>query len=215
MEKALPFILVCFLALGCGFTKAARSGGNANAGNSSGNTALDAERSKKYYEIYEKRAELAVIPKKVQLVNEPYLKGKVVMLKTRKSQPPQVVNPSPVQDKYSPPPPPSDADQLNPIMANSMEEIGTIVLIQDELYEDGCSEVDKAIYESKDGKSFMGSAQVCELTIIDRSTDTVIFRKKFEGKLKDRAVASKERGYVLAKVEPKEIYDFLGTLPRR
>ena len=215
MTKGLPFLILCFFAIGCGLMKADRGGGNTNSGNSAQSEAADIERSKKYYEIYEKRAELAAVPKNVQLTEAPYLIGKVLILKTRKSQPPIVVNPYPVQDKYSPPPPPSDADQLNPIMASNIEEIGTTVLIEDDLYSDGCKEVNKAIYETKDGKSFMGSAQVCEVTIIDRAANAVIFRKKFEGKLKDREFASENRGYVLAKIDTKEIYDFLGSLPRR
>ena len=49
----------------------------------------------------------------------------------------------------------------------------------------------------------------------DRSTNAVIFRKKFEGKLKGKEYAREDDGYVLAKVETKDIYDFLGSLPRR
>ena len=215
MKNVVPFLVLCLFALGCGLVKNDRSGRNVNSANSGDNAAVEAERSKKFYEIYEKRAELGVAPKKVELTDQPYLIGKVLILKTRKSQPPDIVNPSPVQDKYSPPPPPSDADQLNPVMANNMDEIATIVLIQNELYDDGCEEVDKALYETEDGKPMIGSAQVCEVTIIDRSKNAVIFKKKFEGKLKERTVASKDRGYVLARVVPKEIYDFLGGLPRK
>jgi hypothetical protein len=212
VKNAVPFLVLCLFALACGQFKADRSGQNVNSGD---NAAAEAERSKKYFEIYEKRAELAEVPKKVELTDQPYLAGKVLILKTRKSQPPEVVNPSPVHDKYSPPPPPSDADQLHPVMANSIDEIATVVLVDNELYDDGCSEVDKGLYETEDGKPLLGSVQVCEVTIIDRAKNAVIFKKKFEGKLKERTVASKKRGYVLAKVEPKEIYDFLGSLPRR
>ena len=215
MNKSVPFLVLCLFAIGCGFSRADRSGENVNAVNAAENTASDVELSKKFSEIYEKRSELAVIPKKVQLTDQPYLEGKVLILKTRKSQPPDLVNRSPVKDKYSPPPPPSEADQLNSIMANGIDEIGTIILIENELYKDGCPEVDKAIYETKEGKPLMGAAQVCEVTIIDRSTNAVIFRKKFEGKLKDKEYAREDDGYVLAKVETKDIYDFLGSLPRR
>lgn len=151
----------------------------------------------------------------MQIAKEPYLKGKVLFLKTRKSQPPYVVNPTPVVDKYSPPPPPSEAEQLKDIMATSIDEIGTIVLIEDGLYDDGCKEVDKNLYKTETGKPVVGSAQVCEVTIIDRSIPAVIFTKKFEGVMKDKTVMREDKGYVLAKVETKDIYDFLATLPRR
>lgn len=209
----IPFLILCIVCIGCGLFKNDRS--NVNSNSTAANSAADSERSKKFYEIYEKRAELGSAPKTVQLTTEPYLKGKVLFLKTRKSQPPNIVNPPPVLDKYSPPPPPSDADQMKDILASSLDEIGTIVLIEDELYEDGCSEVDKSLYTTEGGKPVIGSAQVCEVTIIDRSIPAVIFKKKFEGKLKDKAVMREDRGYVLAKVETKEIYDFLASLPRK
>jgi hypothetical protein len=216
MNKALPFIVLGVFCLGCGFLKPDRSGVNGNTNQVAANAALDAERSKKFYEIYEKRAELGIAPKKVLLTDEPYLKGKVLFLKTRKSQPPIIVNESPVIDKYSMPPPPNeDTDPLKPIMAVNLDEIDTIVLIEDDLYEDGCKEVDKNVYESKDGKALIGAAQVCEVTIIDTSIPAVVFRKTFEGKLKEKEYARDDDTQVLARVERKEIYDFLANLPRK
>jgi hypothetical protein len=210
----LALILICLVGLGCGFLKNDRSGQNTNSAPAR-NEAADAERLKKFYEINDKRAELGKAPAKLQLSPEPYLKGKVLFLHTRSSQPPTVANVVPVQDKYSPPPGPMDSDVLKDVMATNLDEIGTIVLMEDELYEDGCKEVDKSLYKSGDGKYVIGSAQICEVTIIDRSIPAVVFKKKFEGKLQERESFRTDKGYVLAKVERKEIYDFLAGLPRR
>jgi hypothetical protein len=211
----LAFFLICLVGFGCGMLKNNRSGANANANQPAANAAAEAELSKKFYEIDSKRAELGTAPKTVQLTKEPYLKGKVLFLKTRKSQPPIVENPTPVVDKYSPPPPPSDLDQFKDIMAVTADDIGTIVLIENPIYEDGCKEVEKSLYQTEAGKPILGKAQVCEVTIIDRSIPAVIFTKKIEAQMRDKMAMRNDRGYVLARVDNKEIYDFIATLPRR
>ena len=209
----IPFLILLLVCLGCGIFKREKVGSNVNL--SSAKTTTDAELSKKYYELYEKRVEFATLPKKVELTSDPYLNGKVLFLKTRESQPPNLVNMSPVKDPYSPEPGPLDTDPLKDVMARGVDDVGTVVLIEDELYEDGCKEVEKSLYKSKDGKYLGGYTQVCEVTIIDRSIPAVIFKKKFEGTLRDKEYTPANKGYVLAKVDRKAIYDFLAALPRR
>ena len=211
----ISFFILCLVGIGCGLLKTDGGRQNSNSAPTSGNAISESERSKKFYEIYDKREELGKSPTKVQLATAPYLLGKVLFLSTRSSQPPTVINVSPIQDKYSPSPGPMDTDPLKDIMAESIDEIGTIVLIEDDLYSDGCKEVDKSLYKSSDGKYVIGSAQTCDVTIIDRSIPAVVFKKKFEGTLKDKEVFRTNKGYVLAKVDRKDIYNFLAGLPRR
>jgi hypothetical protein len=209
----IPFLILLVVCLGCGLFKREKVGSNVNL--SSANTASDAERSRKFFELHDKRVEFASIPTKVELTTEPYVKGKVLFLKTRDSQPPTVMNISQVKDPYSPEPGPLETDPLLDLMAQSPDDIGTVVLINDDLYEDGCKEVEKKLYKSEDGKYLNGYAQVCEVTIIDRSIPAVVFKKKFEGVLKPREYTPSNKGYVLAEVDRKEIYGFLAGLPRR
>jgi len=209
----IPFIILIFYCVGCGLFKPARS--SSNEPSPASNRAADSERLKKFSELEERKVELSTVPKEIRLTKEPYVTGKVLFLQTISSQPPMLMNTSQVPDPYSPPPGPLETDILIPMMATRVDEVGTVILIESDVHQDGCKEVEKKLYKTKDGKFFGGYVQVCELTIIDRSIPAVIFKRKFEGKLRDKEYAREDEGYILAKVERKDIYDFLASLPRR
>ncbi|MFN2513725.1 MAG: hypothetical protein ABR568_20180 [Pyrinomonadaceae bacterium] len=107
-------------------------------------------------------------------------------------------------------------DVIKEILAKGPEDVGTVVLVEDNTKEKGCKEVAKGNYRDPETGDLYGSyIEVCELTIIDQQIPAIIFRKKFEGKLDDKEYMRKGSGRILGRVDYAEVYSFLTGLPRR
>ena len=159
-----------------------------------------------------KSSEYLALPAKVQLTTEPYINKKIALFKTwQGSQGPD----QELQNYYASFNLPGE-EAINEALAKSPDDVGTIVLVEDNTKEKGCKEIPKGNYKDPEtGDIYGGYVEVCELTIIDHQIPAVIFRKKFEGKLDDKEYVRKDAGRILGRVDYAEVYKFLTGLPRK
>jgi hypothetical protein len=159
-----------------------------------------------------KSPEYVTLPDKVQLTQEPYINKKIALFKTwQGSRGPD----QELQNYFGAFINPGE-EVIKELLANSPDEVGTVVMVEDNSKERGCKEVPKGNYrDAETGDVYGGYVEVCELTIVDRQIPAVILRKKFEGKLDDREYIRKGSGKVVGRVDYGEVYSFLTSLPRR
>lgn len=139
------------------------------------------------------RLNLAKKPGKVELAQEPFLKGKVVMLgSTDGREPGYQAGPA-----------------LAGLEAETPEEVGTVILNE-------CRSTQKGVYRTTDAppRELPAIAIDCELSLIDRADQKIYFFKLFQGKLSDEASVSQVSNSV-ARGPEQEINAFLAGLPRR
>ncbi len=164
-------------------------------------TACDSRYSEeaKFDEIQKKLMavpDLTKIPASTQITNEPYLNGKIAVFQSlQKGDIPLTYFMQPsyyreMQDKY----------------ATTPEEVGTVALID-------CKVLQKGVYKTEDGKEYPAMVEDCNLTLIDRSKQAVIFKKAFE---KTPAQDRSTRGdFVVTQTSQDEILAFLKGLPKK
>lgn len=183
--KNLNFVLALLLliaaALGCGKSEEEKKA-----------DALKAERGPKFFKA---RFDLAKKPAKTALVQEPYIKGTVVVLTTTDGSEPI----------YAPYPP----MEFRSLEANSPEELGTVVLEE-------CKSTQKGVYRTQENppREVPAIAIDCEVSLIDHQAGVVYFTKRFEGKLNEQATISQTSNTV-SKGPNDEMNKWLGALPRR
>ena len=161
--------------------------------------------------LKEKSAEYMKLPL-VQLTKEPYINKKIALFKTWQGS----SGPDQELQNYFGAFIFTGEDVIKPLLAKSPDDVGTVVLVEDNTKERGCKEVSKGDYKDPEtGDLYGGYVEICELTIIDRQIPAIIFRKKFEGKLDDKEYLRKGAGRILGRVDYAEVYSFLTGLPRR
>jgi hypothetical protein len=152
-----------------------------------------------------RQKEFTVLPEKVQLTKEPYLKGKVAVYKTSSLE-------TVLWHGYLTP---DQEAKMKDLLAQTADEVGTVVWLADNSKKDACPEIKKSDYKVEGEARIRGAyVEVCEMTIIDITIPAVVFRKKFEGVLKDTEFVRKD-DYIRARVNDMQFYDFLSSLPRK
>ncbi len=140
-------------------------------------------------------ADLAKLPSKEQLTTAPYIKGKLVMVRQYPSGAYYV-------DAF-------DAGQLGDVYAQTPEEAQTVALTV-------CQRSQKGVYRTDENppRELPAFATDCDVTLIDRSIAAVIFKRRFEAKLGEKAGGISTTTEINAYPD-YEIRDFLKALPRK
>ncbi len=170
-----------FVLLGCGKTEEEKQ--------------RDKARQERPAKFAAARLDLARKPAKTALVNDPFIKGKVVVLESTDGAEPHYA--------YFPPPEFASLEAMTP------EEVGTVVLKE-------CRSTQKGVYRTTENppREVPAIAIDCDVSLIDRQAGAVYFVKRFEGKLSEQASISTTSNSV-AKGPTDEINKFLGALPKR
>lgn len=146
--------------------------------------------------------DFASLPRRTQLANPPYLKGKLIVLAhTAEDKIAQLRT-------YS---------YLSDINAGSPEEVTTVVLLNCRKVRAGTFVVYSTLQTIYDlnNKRIPGFTQFCDLTIIDRTIPAVIYKKTFQGKPPGTDVSlSNSDKEVLGNEPVEEIKTFLSGLNR-
>jgi hypothetical protein len=145
--------------------------------------------------------EFSQIPKSEQLTDQPYLKGRVLVV-TRKPDMPFLEM---TQQPYYWP-----SDRAKDVLAQTPEQVGTVVVLNYSKEKAGSYKV----VEGSGGVSAF--REVCELILIDRSIPAVIHRKTFRGP--DPASATSISHYqteVLTPVDLTELRNYIMKLPSK
>ncbi len=157
--------------------------------------AREQERKEALRKLNERVAELAKVPGKTQLAAEPYIKGKMVLISRGSGR--QYVDPA-------------SFNTFENIYARSPEEVQTVV-IQD------CAESRKGIYRTSENppRELPAFSTDCDVTIVDRAQDALIFKRRFESKVDESAKVLSTTNSVHATTAYNDITSFLTALPRR
>lgn len=157
--------------------------------------AREQERKEALGKLNQRVAELVKIPGKTQLAAEPYIKGKMVLISRGSGR--QYVDPA-------------SFNTFETIYARSPEEVQTVV-IQD------CEESRKGTYRTKENppRELPAFSTDCDVTIVDRTQDAVIFKKRFESKVDDSVSVTGTSNSVRASTAFNDITAFLSALPRK
>jgi len=200
-SKVLGFIVILGLMIsGCSILSKKNQG---KSDNSSPSLASQKEKlSEKEKAFDTKKAQFTKLPEKVQLTEEPYLKGKLVYLTqagTYWSFQNNLGNGDTRGGIYQ--------EKIKDLIAQSSDEVTTVVLKPE------CQSVRKGDYKIE-GKTVPSFIEKCELTIIDTTIPAVIYRKKLEGKL-DKEETVLDANEVVGRVYDEAIYTYLASLPRK
>jgi hypothetical protein len=153
------------------------------------------ERSEALKKLNGRVAELAKVPDKTQLASEPYIKGKMVLVSRGSGR--QYVDPA-------------SFNTFESVYARSPEEVQTVI-IQD------CVESRKGTYRTDENppRELPALSTDCDLTIIDRTQEAVIFKKRFESRVDENAKVLGTTNTVHASTAFHDITAFLSALPRK
>ncbi len=140
-------------------------------------------------------SQLAVLPDKVQLTDQPYIKGKLAIVRKDDGRSFYMYDP--------------DMSTYGDTYARSPEEVQTVVLRV-------CQRMQKGIYRTKENppRELPAYGTDCDVTIVDRSIPAVIYKKRFEAKLRDESVATNNTQQIEAHAG-YQIDEFLKSLPRK
>ncbi len=145
--------------------------------------------------------ELSQIPPREQLTDQPYIKGRALVI-TRKPD-----NPYPmVEDPISW----GGSDRAKELMAEAPERAGTVVLLN-------YSKEKAASYKIENSNGGIGGyREVCEVVIVDRSIPAVIHRETFRGPdLPPTRVVRETQHEILSPVDLSAVRSYVMNLPRR
>ena len=149
-----------------------------------------------------KKEQFTKLPEKVQLTQEPYLRGKLVYL-TQSGNYWDFQNNLGSGDRGG-----IHQKKIKDLIAQAPDEVTTVVL------KPQCQSVRKGDYKVS-GKTVPSFIEKCELTIIDTTIPAVIYRKKMEGKLDGEETVMAGSVEVVGRVYDEEIYTYLASLPRK
>jgi len=164
--------------------------------------------------------ELAHLPAKSQLVSSPYLKGKLFLVETRDKRNYAVDLSGPgcrmskdcSRDAGCSP---TSYDKFTDVRARSVDEVGTVALIE-------CRKIKHGEFVqtgSTSGEKIPGYDVSCNLTLVDRSIPAVIYKKTFDSQLlmveNQTSVSLTGAKELVARTPTSEMDDFLLKLPRR
>lgn len=145
--------------------------------------------------LREAAADLAKLPEKTQLTGDPYINGKMAIVR---------------QDNdgsfymYDP-----DLSAYGDTYARSPEEVQTVVLRV-------CQRTKKGMYRTKEypQRELPAFGTDCDVTVIDRTIPAIIYKSHFEAILKEEAVTAGKTQSIEAHAG-NQIDEFLKSLPRR
>ena len=110
--------------------------------------------------------EFSQIPPREQLTDQPYIKGRVLIVTRKPDMPFLMMTQEP---HYYP------SDRAKEVLAQAPEQVGTVVVLN-------YSKEKAGSYKVVEGSGGVGAyREVCELVLIDRSIPAVIHRKTFRG----------------------------------
>ncbi|MDQ6787400.1 MAG: hypothetical protein M3033_11395 [Acidobacteriota bacterium] len=149
--------------------------------------------------------DLTRIPTQVELTDQPYIKGKIAVFQELE----------PVQ--FSGTKSSSAANKLYVLQnsyfremqesyATTPEEVGTVALLD-------CQKLQKGVYKTDSGREYPAEVEDCNLTMVDRSKQAVIFKKKFEKTPSDERRAM--GNFVGTQSAQEDVLQFLKGLPRK
>jgi hypothetical protein len=147
--------------------------------------------------------EFSQIPPRDQLTEQPYIKGRALVI-TRRQDPPVVMREDPVYWGTQ------DPDKVRALMAESPEQVETVVLLNYSKERAGDYNI---VGESGGVAAFR---EVCELVVIDRSIPAVIHRRIFKGPDPLSATSINQRqADVTTSVDLNTLRNYIVGLPRR
>jgi len=155
------------------------------------------------YQTVEKKlmasvSDLTKIPTKVELTNQPYIKGKIAVFQALEKKAAYETGVYLMQPSYF--------REMKDNYATTPEEVGTVALVN-------CKTVQKGVYKSDNGREYPAMVEDCDLTMIDRSKAAVVFKKSFEKTpTEDRRVTG---NFVVTQSAQSDVLEFLNSLPRR
>jgi hypothetical protein len=143
--------------------------------------------------------ELTRIPTKLELSDQPTVAGKIAVFQSREKGAVGIKPGEYFMDIYY-------FREMKDNYATTPEEVGTVALVQ-------CKTLQKGVYKADDGREFPAMVEECDLTMIDRKKEAVIFKKMFEKKpQEDRKFVGNS---VLPQSAQTDIVEFLKSLPKK
>lgn len=167
---------------------------------------LYAEESKMQNAFDEKESQFTKMPSKTQLVKEPYIKGKAAFYSEQK----EIGDKTGIwllDNRLTALDTSGFEKSVKDVTAQTPDEVQTIVLRK-------CQQVFKGNYVVE-GRTIPGYIWRCDLTIIDRELEAVVFRKNFQSKLETEVSVLAGDEEIDAGIPYDKIYEFLGGLPRK
>lgn len=166
-----------------------------------------------------KQDQYARLPKRTQLTDQPYIKGKLVILELSDKYKFFVSYRSSclASDECKSDAGCSSDDKFEDIRAHSVEEVQTIALIT-------CHKVKRGNYVqtsgSKQGEAIPGYDMACDLTLVDRAIPAVIQKKAFTSELlafedQSSLALGTDVKELVARIPYDEMDKFLLGLPRK
>lgn len=151
--------------------------------------------------LHEQRDELSRIPPREQLTEQPYVRGRALVV-SKKQDLPFTMLEDPVTWGGS--------ERAKELMAEAPEQVGTVVVLN-------YSKEKAASYKIEGSKGGIGgSREVCEVIVIDRSIPAVIHRETFRGPdLPPTKVVRETTSEILSPVDLNEVRNYVMNLPRR
>ena len=145
--------------------------------------------------------EFSQIPPREELTDQPYLKGRVLVVIRKPDMPSLMMTQEP---HYWP------SDRAKEVLAQAPEQVGTVVVLN-------FSKEAAGSYKIVEGSGGVSAyREVCELILIDRSIPAVIHRKTFRGPEPGSATSiSQYQTEVLTPVDLTEMRNYIMKLPSR
>ena len=140
-------------------------------------------------------SDLAKLPDKIQVTDDPYIKGKMAIVRKDNGGSFYMYDP--------------DMAAYGDAYARAPEEVQTVVLRV-------CERTKKGVYHTKENppRELSAFATDCDVTLVDRSIPAVIFKKRFDAKLRDEAITTNNTQQIEAHAG-YEVDEFLKSLPRK
>ncbi len=168
-----------------------------------------------------KADEYAKLPKKLQIIAQPYLKGKIFVVESREKYF-HAYDFTSTGCRFSKECrsdagcSPTSVDKFQDVRARTIEEVQTVALIS-------CRKVKRADYErmsgSKKDEKIPGYDIACELVLVDRTIPAVIHKKTFNSELlafeEGSSLALNGGKELVARTPYDEMDSFLLALPRK
>jgi hypothetical protein len=143
-------------------------------------------------------SDLTRVPAKVELTADPYIQGKIAVFQALEKKAAYESGVYLMQPLYY--------REMQDNYATKPEEVGTVALVN-------CKTAQKGVYKGDDGQEYPAMVEECELTLIDRPKDAVVFKKSFE-----TTPSEQKRTYgnsVITQSSQSDIVEFLKSLPKR
>ena len=156
--------------------------------------------------LREQVPQFAQIPERAQLTDQPYIRGRLLVLSKRPSNSYHVLEND--QMFWH-----GDAQSIREVMAESPEQVETVALLSYRYESVGRYRVPD---RSGTDRLVNADVEICELILIDRSIPAVIHRRDFRGTdpLPTRSIREDEH-QVIQEAPTQEARVFLASLPRR